>query len=165
MNFWITLMLAVTVAAMGLLSRPGVTPMPGFPGWPATWDGVALEVVEPTAADRAATVVFPGRIARFRVGDHHLVLRWVAGPTRTVHAAADCLRADGWSVTPLPPRRESTGWWTCCRAERDGRRITVREQIRAVADGRSWADSSAWWWQADDLPGGYWVVTLEEAEP
>lgn len=132
----------------------------GFPGWPTHWDGVALVPLPPDPADQAAGAVFPGRIARFAAGDRRIVLRWVAGPTRALHPAGDCLRAAGWSVTPAPPQRDAHGWWSCVSAERTGKRLAVREQIRA-ADGRTWPDPSLWWWQARPIPGGYWAVSEE----
>jgi hypothetical protein len=135
-----------------------------FPGWPPAWDGVALVAVPENAEDAAAAAIFPGRIARFQAGDHHLVLRWVPGPTRALHPAADCLRAAGWTVRDAPPERDVHGWWSCLDAERDGRRIRVREQIRG-GDGRTWPDPSLWWWQADPAPEGYWSVTEERAGP
>jgi hypothetical protein len=134
-----------------------------FPGWPTSWDGAPLTALPLAAEDAAATGGFPGHIACFQSGDRHLVLRWV-GPTRALHPAADCLRAAGWKVRDALPEHDAQGWWTCLSAERDGRSIRMREQIRA-ADRRSWPDPSLWWWQAEATPDGYWSVNEERPGP
>jgi hypothetical protein len=157
-------LLVALLAALAPLAAPRRDPLPAaFPGWPAAWDGAALIALPESAEDAAAAAIFPGRIARFQAGDRRLVLRWVPGPTRALHPAADCLRATGWTVRDAPPQRDAHGWWSCLDAERDGRRIRVREQIRA-SDGRSWPDPSLWWWQAVPTAEGYWSVTEERSE-
>ncbi len=160
------LLLALLAALAPLAAVRRDPPAADFSGWPQTWDGVALIALPESPEDAAAAAIFPGRIARFQAGDRHVVLRWVPGPTRALHPAADCLRATGWTVRDAAPERDAHGWWSCLGAERDGRRIRVREQIRA-ADGRSWPDPSLWWWQAQTEPDGYWSVTEErsQAEP
>ncbi len=157
--------LAPLGGALLLACAPWIAPRPGvvatgFPGWPERWDGQVLVPLPPDPADLAAAELFPGRIARFAAGDRRIVLRWVAGPTRALHPAGDCLRATGWRVEPARPQQDAHGWWSCVSAERDGHRLEIREQIRA-ADGRSWPDPSLWWWQARPIPGGYWAVTEE----
>ncbi len=141
---------------------PAVRVAEGFPGWPDHWDGRALTPLPASAADMAAAAGFPGRIARFATEDRHVVLRWIPTGTRSLHPAADCLRAAGWTVITGAPTQDDRGWWSTLRAHKDGRHIRVREQIRA-ADGRTWTDPSLWWWQAGDHPGGFWAVTEEQA--
>jgi hypothetical protein len=158
-------LLVALLAAFAPLAASRRDPLPAtFPGWPPAWDGVALVALPESAEDAAAAAIFPGRIARFQAGDRRLVLRWVPGPTRALHPAADCLRATGWTVRAAPPERDANGWWSCLGAERDGLHIRVREQIRA-SDGRSWPDPSLWWWQAAADAEGYWSVTEECAGP
>jgi hypothetical protein len=102
-----------------------------------------------SAVEQRFSAQFPGRIARFALADQsELVLREVTRPTRMLHPAADCWRGIGWQVRPAWLVQDGdTSLWRCFEAERQGQRVRVCERI-VDAQGRSFTDTSAWFWAA-----------------
>jgi hypothetical protein len=118
--------------------------------WPREWRGQALQPLARSAVEARFAERFPGRIARFRIGDsgEELVLREVQRPTRMLHPAADCWRGIGWQVgkTQLVSDGEAA-LWRCFEATHAGQRVRVCERI-VDAQGHQFADTSAWFWAA-----------------
>jgi exosortase/archaeosortase family protein len=146
-------------------------PVPGFPGWPETFEGRPLRPLPLAEGERRFLGDFPGRAAKFTDGGREILLRWVAEPSRRLHPSADCLRGAGAEVRPLPAWRDRQGrLWGCQEMVRDGRRLRVRERIAAGlpgADGESgaaWTDVSSWYWSAllGRTRGPWWAVTVAE---
>lgn len=147
-------------ASAALLPRPEwSTPSSGtFPGWPETFEGKPLVETPLTESEALFDARFPGRIGRFRAGGDIVVMRWTDRATHRVHPLAVCLRANGWSVAPLPLVRREDGDWAAFTARKGRGALVVREQVRA-ADGAVIADVEGWFWQA--LAGrtaGPWLV-------
>ena len=118
--------------------------------WPREWRGQALQPLARSAVEARFAEQFPGRIARFRVGEagDELVLREVQRPTRMLHPAADCWRGIGWRVgTAQLVRDDEAALWRCFEASQAGQRVRVCERI-VDAQGRVFADTSAWFWAA-----------------
>jgi len=164
-----TLLFAVlaAVAAIVPLADGGTRPATAsaFPGWPTHYEKRAIAALPPAPEDAWLSRQFPGRVARFSDGERQIVLRWVAGPTRLLHPAAQCFRGAGHAIDPAPMRRAAGGAaMSCFRATRDGGSFLICERI---FDGqRSWPDVSAWYWHAllSRAPAGYWAVVEVERE-
>jgi hypothetical protein len=145
--------LAATAAAAvapwaGGLRREAEAAAAAFPGWPARYDGRALVEVPLTAREAVFLRDFPGRVGRFSDGEREIIVRFVGAPTRLLHAAADCFRANGYTITPAPVRRNASGLpMGCFRASLRGESMTVCELL-IDAHGESWPDVSAWYWNA-----------------
>jgi len=117
--------------------------------WPRQWDGVpvrplALGDVEQRFAER-----FPGTMARLTDGSRTLVLRRVDTPTRMLHPAADCYRAQGFGVADERLVQDAQARrWHCFTARRAGASpLSVCERIED-ATGLAFTDASAWYWSA-----------------
>jgi hypothetical protein len=154
--------LVAAAAVLPLSAREGksATAAAVFPGWPAEYEGRAIKALLPAPDDAWLARAFPGRIARFSDGERQIVLRWVAGPTRLLHPAAQCFRAAGYNISTAPMRGASDGAaMACFRASKDGKELLACER---VFDGRgnSWPDVSAWYWHAvlNRASSGYWAV-------
>jgi hypothetical protein len=124
---------------------------PAHAEWPAQWRGQALRPLALSAVEQRFAAQFPGRIARFAAADgSELVLRDVNRPTRMLHPAADCWRGIGWRIEATRLERDGdddTLLWRCFDAVKDGQRVRVCERI-VDAQGRSFTDTSAWFWAA-----------------
>lgn len=161
----LTFLLLVAIAAASPLlpsASPGTATPDRFPGWPSTFDGRPLREIPLTAEEVRFAGAFPGRMARFTDGERHLLLRWVSEPTRRLHPAEECYRAWGYALTPQPIARDAVGrTWASWIAEKNGRRLTVRERIEGP-DGRAWTDVSSWYWEnlLFKQPNGWMVVTI-----
>jgi exosortase/archaeosortase family protein len=147
-----------------MVSAPARTDASAFPGWPTLLDGEPLmpRPLDSKAVEWAAD--FPGRLATFSADDRQILLRWVPGPTRSLHPSADCYRGLGYSTTPLPARRDARGIiWSCSLARRGTESLRVCEHLTS-ADGQSLSDTSAWYWSAllGRSQGPYWAVTIAE---
>ncbi len=137
---------------------------PSFPGWPTHWEGKRLHPREASPAEASFARHFPGRIAAFHDGSHHLLLRYVVTATRRLHPAGDCYRGAGYAVAPRPLRVDPDGRrWGCFSALKGEERLLVCETIRDE-DGRTWSDVSSWYWAAalGRSAGPWWTVTLAE---
>jgi len=144
-------LLAVTLAALApLWDKAGTASAvgAGFPGWPLDYDGRPLTQMPLTGREAAFAQDFPGRVGRFSDGKREIIIRWVGAPTRRLHPAADCFRAIGFSIEPLPTRSDGRGAaMACFRASRKHETMAVCELIRDE-QGQSWPDVSGWYWHA-----------------
>ncbi len=134
----------------------------GFPGWPTTFENRALTRLPLSALEARFARDFPGHIARFTDGKREVIMRWVATPTRKLHPAADCFRANGYIVTPRPIREAGDQRWATFFAVHGTAKFLVSERIHDQS-GRQWSDVSAWYWanQIGD-GGGSWAVTVAQ---
>jgi hypothetical protein len=162
------LVLAAAAAALApLLDRSKATAADApFPGWPTHYEGRALVTLPLTPRETAFVRDFPGRVGRFSDGQREIIIRWVGAPSRRLHAATDCFRGSGYSVTPLPARHDATGaTMGCFRASLNGASMTVCEVIRDD-HGESWSDVSAWYWDGmlRTSPPPWWSFVVAENE-
>lgn len=164
---FILFVLACLAAAAMPLALPGgrgLAPASGFPGWPATFEGLPIRPAELTPAEEAFSRAFPGRMRRFTDGSRSFVMRWVVAPTHRVHSGIDCLRAAGGRLTPRDLWRDADGrLWAAWELADTGGTVRVRERCY---DGRgeSWPDVSSWYWAATlgKTDGPWWIVTVAE---
>jgi hypothetical protein len=161
-------LLAAIIAGAAPAVRHGgagsVTGGDGFPGWPGAHEGRVLQELPLGEREAGFARGFPGRTARFWDGRREIVMRWVAEPTRRLHSAADCLRAVGYAIAPLPVRRDAAGrLMGCFRAHGPAGDLSVCELIRD-GDGGSWPDVSAWYWHAllGIGRGPWWSIVVAE---
>ncbi len=135
-----------------------------FPGWPRECDGMPLEETPLTIREAGFATGFPGKVARFNSDGRIIILRWVTKPSHAVHSGEDCLLATGWSVETRPLARRADGDWSCFVAERDGKRLHVREHCIEANGGKTWSDVAAWYWAAllCKTEGPWWIITIAE---
>lgn len=158
---------AVALGSAAIATAPRAASSPSndaFPGWPQVLDGSALLRVPDAPEDARFARGFPGRLARFTDGRRAILLRWLSGPTRRLHPAADCFRGSGYTTAPAPARVDNRGQrWGCLEARRGPRAWSVCERI-VDAEGRSWTDTSSWWWASalGRARGPYWAMTVME---
>ena len=161
------LLAAATAALAPLLDRAKATAVDGpFPGWPTHFEGRTLVALPLTERETAFVRDFPGRVGRFSDGQREIIIRWVGAPSRRLHSAADCFRGSGYSVTPLPARRDPAGaTMGCFRATLHGASMTVCELIRDDHGG-SWSDVSAWYWDGmlRSSPPPWWSFVVAQSE-
>lgn len=162
------LVLACVLAALAPLAvpAPSFVEQTGFPGWPSTFEGRPLQAIALSPLEQRFAETFPGRIGRFNDGRQEVIMRWVAAPTRKLHAASDCFKGGGYRVQPLP--LETTGGiiWGAFAAERGTQRLHVREVI-TDGDGNRWTDVSAWYWAAvrGETRAPWWAATIAASAP
>lgn len=173
MRFRINFLIACLAAALapaiaGRLPPDGRAdanaPAVAFPGWAASFEGRPLIPLKLSEREEQFGADFPGRVARFTDGEREIIMRWVTTATRKLHPAADCFRATGYDVRPLPLHVDSDGArWASFSVARDDERLIVRERIYDAA-GASWTDASSWYWAATG--GGtaapWWAITVAE---
>lgn len=137
-----------------------------FPGWPTRYEGRELIQLPLTPREDAFVRDFPGKVGRFSDGRREIIIRWVGTPTRLLHPSADCFRGSGYSVTPLPVRRDAAGAaMSCFRANHQRDSMTVCELVRDEK-GETWPDVSAWYWHAlfGSSPAPWWSFVVAERE-
>lgn len=135
--------------------------------WPARWDGATIRPLPLTPEEKRFTGAFPGTLARFTDGSREILFRRVAQPTRKLHPSADCLRAIGYAVTPLPAETDSQGrTWSRLKATRLDVSLEVKELVVDNA-GRTWSDVPSWYWHAvwGKTPGPWTAVTVSRRLP
>ena len=160
---------AFAVAALACIASPmsprkaGERAARDFPGWPARFEGEALEEEPLGDFERAFAKSFPGRVGRFRAGRRIVIMRWTPSLTHRVHGAAYCLGATGWKVEPRPLEARADGAWSAFRATRGKETLHVREQARD-ASGATFADVPAWFFSAllGRSAGPWWSVSVGE---
>ena len=163
------LMAVIAAALAPLFGRAGdsaVAANANFPGWPITYEGRALTELPLTAREAAFVQDFPGRVGRFSDGRREIIIRWVGAPTRRLHPAADCFRGSGYSIVPMPVRRDAAGAaMSCFRASHQTDRMMVCEVINNER-GDSWPDVSAWYWNAifASSAAPWWSFVVAEKE-
>ncbi|MES2055184.1 MAG: hypothetical protein V4564_04520 [Pseudomonadota bacterium] len=157
-----TLLLAMTAAALPLLP-PAKPAAPKFSSpWPTRFEGRPISRIPATSTDKALAGDFPGQIARFSDGQRQIVLRRLSTATRRLHPASDCFRAIGYVVEPVAMRITPDGQPAACFiAKREGHDLLACEQVRGTQTGEAWPDVSSWYWAA--LLGrsaGPWTASL-----
>ena len=136
-----------------------------FPGWPTQYEGRELTELPLTPREAAFVRDFPGRVGRFSDGRREIIIRWVSAPTRRLHAAADCFRGSGYSVTPVAVRRDATGAaMGCFRAGQRGADDAIICEVIRDRFGASWPDVSGWYWHAilGSSPAPWWSFVVAE---
>lgn len=137
----------------------GVT---GFPGWPTTFENRKLTQLPLSALEERFARGFPGHIARFTDGKREITIRWVARPTRKLHPAADCFRANGYTITPQPIRESGGQRWATFFAAHGKNNFLVSERVHDQ-HGRQWSDVSAWYWENQiGNSGASWAITVAQ---
>mgnify|MGYP003471851577 CR=1 FL=1 len=102
---------------------------------PQPWAAVVEHSWQRTALSARDVSSGPLGIARFQKGERRLLVRQLREPTRSLHSAADCLRAEGWEVQRTAAALADTrgaGVWVATRA---GARIHV-EGAEQLLTGR-----------------------------
>ena len=163
--FALTIMAAVTLWPwLHPETVVAMTPSPAIE-WPHELDGRALRPIAFSAVEQRFADRFPGSVARFTDGERAIVLRHVLAPTRMLHPATDCYRGAGYrllsqsleQVANAPASRLVR----CFAAEKGGERLRVCENI-VDARGRTFTDTSTWYWAAimGRSPGPWRAVTI-----
>lgn len=135
--------------------------------WPESFEGRVLRQLPLSARELKFSVDFPGHIARFSDGEREIIIRYVTNSTRMLHAASDCLRGVGYSITPSALEVDANGnKWSAFRAARGSDVLNVRERIYDE-QGRSWTDVSTWYWSVvmGRTSGPSWAVTVAASRP
>jgi hypothetical protein len=138
-----------------------------FPGWPSSFEGKPLTRLPLNEMEQKFTTDLPGKFGRFTDGEREIIIRWVTEATRKMHPASDCFQGLGYTVNPLPVRRDKNGsLWSSFAAAKGNKRLIVYEQIHSDA-GETWTDVSAWYWSAlrQQDNGSWWAITIAEKQP
>lgn len=151
-----------TMAGFGLLCvlnfaliREPVTNSQSFPPieWPLEFNGQPLQPQALSIVEKRFSDGFPGAIARFKNGQHTVVLRHVVAPTRKLHPASDCYKGAGYSINNIQLRKQiregkqTTHLQRCFAAAQNQNNLDVCEYIQDNA-GNTYTDTSAWYWAA-----------------
>lgn len=161
-HFFLAACLVAALVPLVQVSLPSHGFSREFPGWPERFEGQRLEILPLSDVEKRFEREFPGKIAKFSDGNRTIVMRWVTKETRKLHPAADCFKASGYDVKPLPLAVDDKGnRWGSFQAIRSTEKLHVREQIRDE-QGNTWTDVSAWYWAAlaAKTHGSWWAVTL-----
>src|SRR5258708_552827 len=164
--FLLTAIAAALAPLVHRVSDAALAAIGDFPGSPARYEGHALAQLPLTRREDAFVRDFPGRVGRFSDGRREIIIRWVGAPTRLLHPAADCFRGSGYSIAPMPVRRDAAGSaMSCFRASQQADRMIVCEVINDE-HGESWPDVSAWYWSALFAAGSapWWAFLVAEKE-
>ena len=134
-----------------------------FRGFALEFEGRPLRDVGLTQREQYFLTDFPGQIGRFTDGKREIIIRRVTEATRKLHPAADCFRAIGYSITPLPLRVDADGRrWSSFVAVKGDESLNVYERIEDNA-GLEWTDVSAWYWSVwGQEKGEWWAWTIAE---
>lgn len=129
--------------------------------WPESFNGRLLRPLPLSEVEKRFVAQFPGAIARFSDGISTITLRDVSRATRKLHPAADCYKGLGYRVSAptlsvRPDAQRAHSLQRCFIASKNGRDLLVCEYIEDQA-GRSYTDTSAWYWAAvAGQSGGPW---------
>jgi len=166
-HFFLAACLVAALVPFVPVSLPSHESSIDFPGWPERFEGLSLGPLALSDVEKRFEREFPGKMAKFSDGNRTIVMRWVTKETRKLHPAADCFKAGGHNVKPLPLTVDEKGTrWGSFQAIRDTEKLHVREQIRDE-QGNTWTDVSAWYWAAlaGKTQGPWWAVTLVGKSP
>ncbi|MEO7652946.1 MAG: archaeosortase/exosortase family protein, partial [Bryobacteraceae bacterium] len=152
-----------TVAAATAWANPAAPPPVPEPEWPREFQGSTLHPLPLSPRDQRFAEQFPGRIARFSTERGEVILRWVTRETRKLHAASDCFRGAGYSISPKPMDVDrDAGRWSCFEGRKGAEVRQVCERVfENLQGGASWSDVSSWYWSATlgRTRGPWWAVT------
>lgn len=116
--------------------------------WPKQFEGQNLKPIKLSDTESKFSSGFPGRIAKFSDGRRTILFRQVNKPTRQLHPSSDCYRGNSFNLRPLPALRDGEGKvWSRFSAQKGSQSLEVRELVTDAA-GRTWSDTSAWYWSA-----------------
>jgi exosortase/archaeosortase family protein len=135
------------------------------PSWPTTFEGSELRQIPLDTLELTLSRDFPGHIGRFWTADKEILIRIVTSPTRRLHASADCLRAAGYSITPIAAvKMANKVGRACVVASQAGSRLKVCEFI-SDANGNTWPDVSSWYWASllGKTSGPWQAFTISES--
>ena len=162
---FIAIQLVVALRPILNVSQHHMTQPSTFPGWPQTFEGLNLNEVGLRTEEKKWLQDFPGEVNRFTAGEREILIRYVSKATRMLHPSSDCLKAQGYKVVPKRVRRDNFGnLWNCVEANRVSTQpFTVCERIYDET-GRSWSDTSNWYWQAllDGDGRGYFAISVRD---
>ncbi|MES2821196.1 MAG: exosortase Q [Pseudomonadota bacterium] len=134
--------------------------------WPLEYAGRPIRPLALSAVEQRFAEQFPGAIARFTDGQRLLSLRHVTAATRKLHPADDCYRGLGYAIQRIGLERRDAGHalQRCFIATRGEVRLRVCDYIED-AQGRSFTDTSSWYWAAlgGQSVGPWRAVTLAQA--
>ncbi|CAG1012143.1 hypothetical protein BURC_00116 [Burkholderiaceae bacterium] len=162
---WAFALLWCALAPLALSRGEAATAHPNAAEWPSTWQGRTLRPLALSEVEQRFAARFPGNIARLTDGEQVLVWREVHRPTRMLHPAADCYRGLGYRIAQARLEHDAKQQlWRCFVAEREGQRLRVCERI-VGADGRSFTDTSGWFWAAQlgQSVGPWQAITVARA--
>jgi hypothetical protein len=155
--------LCLAVFAWKTVAAPHVPPpAPPATEFPSQWQGRPLRPLMLTDVEQRFARQFPGTLARLTDGEQVMVLRTVLQPTRMLHPAADCYRGLGWRVAHEQLQHDAERHlWRCFEASRGGQRLRVCERIVDAA-GRTFTDTSSWYWAAllEQSRGPWQAITV-----
>jgi hypothetical protein len=163
--FLVAALVAGLVPLAGTAREQATVATKDFPGWPSQHEGRALTELPLTEREASFVKGFPGQVGRFSDGRREIIIRWVSAPTRLLHGSADCFRGSGYSVAPVPVRRDAAGTpMGCFRASRSGAENLIVCEVIRDGRGESWPDVSAWYWNALFGSGGgpWWSFVVAE---
>jgi exosortase/archaeosortase family protein len=133
-----------------------------LPALPDHFEGRSLTSRPLVGDELEISGAFPGRIARFNDGTNEIIIKQVVRATRKLHMAEVCFKSWGYALEHQPMAVDAEGQvWTTFTAEKNGRRLRVRECVKGP-EGQHWPDVSAWYWSAlahpDAGPWNAWIV-------
>ena len=134
--------------------------------WPTQLEGRPLKESPLSPRELSFARDFPGLIRRYTGGSKEVIVRWVSEPTRRLHPSSDCLAASGYTIEPMPARRDAENHvWASFLAVRGTDRLVVRERV-FDQQGGTWSDVSAWYWATlmGKTRGPWAAVTIAEPE-
>ncbi|TLD68523.1 exosortase/archaeosortase family protein [Phragmitibacter flavus] len=155
------IILAAPLIAYASSSRPSAPT--SFAPFPSTFNGIPLTCLPLSDRETNFLKNFPGTIARFQCGPDEIILRQVTKPTRLLHPSADCFRASGFTLKPLPLFRDPDHQlWSHHQATFNGRHYHLKERIINADATQSQTDISAWYWNALAKPqSGPWLAITQ----
>ena len=135
-----------------------------------TFQGASLSPVAMTEGEEKFYADFPGMTGYFAVdgrSGESVFLRYTEAPTRKLHPAENCYRANGYEtrfrdnvLASVPELSDEDLKWSEFTIVDKGRPFRVRQCVVSLSSGRAWADIPAWYWQttfsSDDI--GPWLA-------
>ncbi len=132
--------------------------------WPLEFEHRALVAQMPPPSVERFYRSFPGKVGFFRTQAQQLILRRVNEPTRMLHPAEQCYRANGYEVKPARQCVRADGErYGCFIATLGDRSVRVSERINDD-HGNTFTDVSSWYWSAmfGRSKGPWHSVTIAE---
>jgi hypothetical protein len=129
------------------------------------FEGQALRPTAPDALERRFALMGKAQVQQYASRDATLLVRTVHSVSRSLHPAADCYRAIGYSLSEIKLRQRKDATWLCFVASKNGSREQICERVESLADGSSFTDTSSWFWAAalGKSKGPWRAITVREA--